>query len=176
MSIDFIIIALSIFLVVRIIKGMEAKLNAKEIAEKEAAEAAKKAAEEAEAAKKAEEEAAAAAKQQAILDTGGFENLVGGLSADTVNIGQSNFNALRIRNIYTSDTCHSLFHLSDSFANSAGLALLLLVLGVFANHHDSTFSLDDFALFANLFYGRFYFHVTIPFLSYLCIKLTSLSR
>lgn len=66
--IDFIIIALSIFLVVRIIKGMEAKLNAKEIAEKEAAEAAKKAAEEAEAAKKAEEEAAAAAKQQAILD------------------------------------------------------------------------------------------------------------
>ena len=43
--------------------------------------------------------------------------------------------------------------------------MLLLVLRVFANHHDSTFSLDDFALFANLFYGRFYFHVTLPFLS-----------
>lgn len=66
--IDFIIIAFSIFVVVRIIKGMEAKFKAKEIAEKEAAEAAKKAAEEAEAAKKAEEEAAKAAEQQAILD------------------------------------------------------------------------------------------------------------
>ena len=41
------------------------------------------------------------------VDTGGLENQVGGLSADTVNIGQSNFNALRIRNIYTSDTCQS---------------------------------------------------------------------
>ena len=66
--IDFIIIAFSIFLVVRIVKGMEAKLNAKEIAEKEAAEAAKKAEEEAAAAKKAEEDAAKAAEQQAILD------------------------------------------------------------------------------------------------------------
>lgn len=66
--IDFIIIAFSIFVVVRIIKGMEAKFNEKERAEKEAAEAAKKAAEEAEAAKKAEEEAAKTAAQQAILD------------------------------------------------------------------------------------------------------------
>ena len=66
--VDFIIIAFSIFVVVRIVKGMEAKLNEKETAEKEAAEAAKKAAEEAEAAKKAEEEAAKAAAQQAILD------------------------------------------------------------------------------------------------------------
>ena len=43
-------------------------MNAKETAEKEAAEAAKKAEEEAEAAKKAEEDAAKAAEQQAILD------------------------------------------------------------------------------------------------------------
>ena len=46
-----------------------------------------------------------------------------------------------------------------------GLALLLLVLGVLADNHDATFSLDDFALFANLLDGRLYFHSCIPFLS-----------
>ena len=40
------------------------------------------------------------------------------------------------------------------------------MLGVLANHHDFTFSLDDLALFADLLNGRFNFHlVIIPFLS-----------
>ena len=47
----------------------------------------------------------------------------------------------------------------------SGLALLLLVLGILANNHHVAFSLDDFALFANLLYGRFNFHYIIPFLS-----------
>ena len=44
------------------------------------------------------------------------------------------------------------------------LTLLLLVLGVFADNHYFTFSLDDFALFANLLYGRLNFHFcNLPF-------------
>ena len=39
------------------------------------------------------------------------------------------------------------------------------MLGVLANYHYFTFSLDDFAFFANLLYGRFNFHYIIPFLS-----------
>ncbi len=45
------------------------------------------------------------------------------------------------------------------------LALLLLVLGVLADNHHAAFSLDDFALFANLLDGRLNFHCFIPFLS-----------
>ncbi len=39
------------------------------------------------------------------------------------------------------------------------------MLRVFANYHYMAFSFDDFALAANLFNGRFNFHVyfTIPF-------------
>ena len=32
------------------------------------------------------------------------------------------------------------------------------MLGVFANHHNFTFSFDDLAFFADLLYGRFNFH------------------
>ena len=39
------------------------------------------------------------------------------------------------------------------------------MLGVLADNHDMAFSLDDFALFANLLDGRLYFHSCIPFLS-----------
>ena len=39
------------------------------------------------------------------------------------------------------------------------------MLGILADDHDTAFSLDDFALLANLFHGRFYFHVITPFLS-----------
>ena len=38
------------------------------------------------------------------------------------------------------------------------LALALLVLGVFADDHHATFALDDLALLANGFHGRFYLH------------------
>ena len=39
------------------------------------------------------------------------------------------------------------------------------MLRVFADHHDSAFAFDNFALFANLFNGWLYLHfVTIPFL------------
>ena len=38
------------------------------------------------------------------------------------------------------------------------------MLGVFAYYHNFTFSLDDFALFANLLYGRLNFHfLNLPF-------------
>ena len=66
--IDFIIIAFSVFVVVRIIKGAEAKLTAKETAKKEAEEAAKKAEEDAAAAKAAEEAAVKAAAEKAVMD------------------------------------------------------------------------------------------------------------
>ena len=40
----------------------------------------------------------------------------------------------------------------------------MLVLGIFANNHHVAFSLDDFALFANLLYGRLNFHfLNLPF-------------
>ena len=65
---DFLIIAFSVFVAVRIIRKAERKLNAKEIAQKEAEEAAKKA--EADAKAAAEKEAAdkAAAEKKAIED------------------------------------------------------------------------------------------------------------
>jgi hypothetical protein len=45
------------------------------------------------------------------------------------------------------------------------LTLSLFVLGIFANYHYASLALDDFALFANLFYGWFNLHFyTIPFL------------
>ncbi len=66
--IDFIIIAFSVFLVVRIIRNAEKRMNAKKIAEDEAAAAAKKAEEDAAAAKKAEEDAAKAAEEKALMD------------------------------------------------------------------------------------------------------------
>jgi large conductance mechanosensitive channel len=58
--VDFIIIAFSVFVVVRVIRKMERRLNAKEIAEKEAAAAKKKAEDDAAAAAKAAAEQAAA--------------------------------------------------------------------------------------------------------------------
>lgn len=66
--VDFIIIAFSVFVVVRVIRKAERRLNAKEIAEKEAAAAKKKAEEEAAAAAKAAVDAAAAAEKQRIED------------------------------------------------------------------------------------------------------------
>ena len=45
------------------------------------------------------------------------------------------------------------------------------MLGVLANYHYFTFSLDDFALFANLLYGRVNFHYIIPFLSLVLVLL-----
>ncbi len=62
--IDFLIIALCIFVVVRIVKGAERRLNAKEIAAKEAEEAAKKAEADAKAAAEAEKAAALAAREE----------------------------------------------------------------------------------------------------------------
>lgn len=66
--IDFFIIALSIFVAIRVIKSLERRMNAKEIAKAEAEAAAKKAEEDA---KAAEEKAAAEAKaaaEKAIMD------------------------------------------------------------------------------------------------------------
>ena len=40
------------------------------------------------------------------------------------------------------------------------------MLGVLANYHYFAFSFDDFALFANLLYGWFHFHLILPFLSF----------
>ncbi len=66
--IDFIIIAFSVFLVVRILRNAEKRMNAKKQAEEDAAAAAKKAEEDAAAAKAAEEAAAKAAEEKAIMD------------------------------------------------------------------------------------------------------------
>ncbi len=64
--VDFIIIAFSVFVIVRIIRNTERKLQAKEIAKKEAEEAAKKAEADAKAAAEAEVAAKAAAERKAI--------------------------------------------------------------------------------------------------------------
>lgn len=66
--VDFFIIALSVFAAVRVIKGVEKKLKAKEIAKAEAEAAAKKAEEDAKAAAAAQAAAAAAAEKKAIED------------------------------------------------------------------------------------------------------------
>lgn len=66
--VDFFIIALSVFAAVRIIRKMERKLNAKEIAKKEAEEAKKKAEDDAKAAAAKAEADAKAAAEQAIRD------------------------------------------------------------------------------------------------------------
>ena len=97
------------------------------------------------------------------IDTGLFKDFVRGCSADTVDIGKTDFNSLLIRNFNTSYTCHS--GNTPPFSNCA-LTLFLLVLGVFANYHNMAFSLDNFAFIANLFNGRFNFHVyyTVPFI------------
>ncbi len=42
------------------------------------------------------------------------------------------------------------------------LALALLMLRGLANYHHAAFAADDFALFANWFYGRFNFHNLEP--------------
>lgn len=66
--IDFLIIALCVFVAVRIIKGMERRMNAKKIAAEEAAAAAKKAEEDAKAAEEAAAAEAKAAAEKAVLD------------------------------------------------------------------------------------------------------------
>lgn len=66
--VDFFIIALSVFAAVRIIRKAERKLNAKEIAKKEAEEAKKKAEEDAKAAEAKAAADAAAAEEKAIRD------------------------------------------------------------------------------------------------------------
>ena len=49
---------------------------------------------------------------------------------------------------------------------SEGLTLLLLMLGVLADHHHATLALDDLALFANGFYRGSDFHLFfLPILS-----------
>lgn len=65
---DFLIIAFTVFVLVRVIKGMERKLNAKEIAKKEAEDAAQKAEADAKAAAEAAAAAEKAAAEQAIKD------------------------------------------------------------------------------------------------------------
>lgn len=65
---DFLIIAFTVFVLVRVIKGMERKLNAKEIAKKEAEAAAQKAEADAKAAAEAAAAAEKAAAEQAIKD------------------------------------------------------------------------------------------------------------
>ena len=66
--IDFLIIAFTVFVVVRIIKKTERKLHAKELAEEEAAAAAKKAADDAKAAAAKAEADAKAAAEKAVID------------------------------------------------------------------------------------------------------------
>ena len=65
---DFLIIAFTVFVLVRVIKGMERKLNAKEIAKKEAEAAAQQAEADAKAAAEAAVAAEKAAAEQAIKD------------------------------------------------------------------------------------------------------------
>ena len=65
---DFLIIAFTVFVLVRVIKSMERKLNAKELARKAAEEAAAKAEADAKAAAEAEAAAKAAAEKKAIED------------------------------------------------------------------------------------------------------------
>ena len=104
------------------------------------------------------------------VDTGLCKDRLGTGLSDTVNVGQRDLITLRIWTIntsYTSQLCNPPFlwflSLGQSWYNGICLALLLLMLGVLANNHYFTFSLDDFALFANLLYGRLNFHCLSSF-------------
>ena len=66
--IDFLIIALTVFVAVRVIRKMERKLNAKELAEQEAIAAEKKAADDAKAAAEKAIADAKAAEEKAVID------------------------------------------------------------------------------------------------------------
>ena len=61
---------------------------------------------------------------------------------DSENVRESLFDSLVTWQIYTGYTCHNFF---------TSLTLTLFVLGIFANNHDATFALDDFAFVAHLF-------------------------
>ena len=83
--IDFLIIAFTVFVVVRIIKSAERKLHAKEIAEAEAAAAQKKAEEDAKAAQaQAEADAKAAAEKAALEEY--YENILKDLQERETNV------------------------------------------------------------------------------------------
>lgn len=84
-----------------------------------------------------------------------FEDLVGTRSADTVDIGQTDFHTLGVRDVNTGNTSHFYTSL---------LSLPLFMLGVFAYYHDFALTFDYFALLANFLDGRLDFHfMTIPF-------------
>ena len=59
------------------------------------------------------------------------------------------------------DKCHRLLSTALPL-RKGGLALTLLMLGVFADNHDAALALDDLALFANGLHGRTDFHVGLP--------------
>ena len=84
------------------------------------------------------------------VDAGLLEYFVGAASAYTIDIAKTDLYTLCVGQIYAGNTSHIYTSL---------LALLLLVLGIFADYHDFTFSLDNLALLAYFLYGRFHFHI-----------------
>ena len=79
-----------------------------------------------------------------------LEDLARAGAANAVNIGESDLDSLLLRQINAGYTCHTLLPLL--------LTLSLLVLGIFANDHDSALALDDLALLAHGLDRRSDFH------------------
>ena len=90
------------------------------------------------------------------INAGLCENVACALGTDTIDVGKSYLYTFCIRNVNTGNTCHLLF----TFLLK--LTLSLLVLGIFADNHYVTMTLDDLALFADFLYGRLYFHSILP--------------
>lgn len=90
------------------------------------------------------------------IDTRLLQNLIGQLPSDAVDIGQTNFYALFSRKVYTGQFLPFINAPPVWFSGES--ALLLLVLRVRADYHDTTLATNDLALLANRFYRRSYFH------------------
>ena len=90
-------------------------------------------------------------------DAGVLADLFGGRVPDAIDVGKGDDDALLVRDINPSNTCHVWF---VSFLRSS--TLTLLVLGVGADNHDFAMAPNDFALVANRLNRRSDFHDCSP--------------
>ena len=84
------------------------------------------------------------------------QNILGALSANAIDVSQTDLDSLILGQVNTGNSCHLLTHLQFH------LALSLLVLGILADDHDAALPANDLALLTHGLNGRSYFHVEAP--------------
>jgi len=98
------------------------------------------------------------------IDVGLFQDALGGLEADTVNVNERSFDALVAWNFYAEESWHDrgsvcwMVALGILKAYNAGLALALFVTGILADNAHHIIAANDFAGFAKTFNGGSDFH------------------